>query len=146
MSASEATITARALRPGILAGFLGVTLAAWVIVVARMRGMDAGPGTDLGSLGWYLGIWVTMMAAMMLPSATPMVLLLLEDLGAVVPPARARNGAVRDGLPDRLGGVRARRIRALPSGPRARSTLPRVGPGGSRRSPAQRSFSRASIN
>ena len=37
--------------------------------------MDAGPGTDLGSLGWYLGIWVTMMAAMMLPSATPMVLL-----------------------------------------------------------------------
>ena len=74
MSASEATITARALRPGILAGFLGVTLAAWVIVVARMRGMDAGPGTDLGSLGWYLGIWVTMMAAMMLPSAAPMVL------------------------------------------------------------------------
>ena len=37
--------------------------------------MDAGPGTDLGSLGWYLGIWVTMMAAMMLPSATPMVML-----------------------------------------------------------------------
>ena len=74
MSANEATITARALRPGIVAGFLGVTLAAWVIVVARMRGMDAGPGTDLGSLGWYLGIWVTMMAAMMLPSAAPMVL------------------------------------------------------------------------
>jgi len=37
--------------------------------------MDAGPGTDLGSAGWYLGIWVTMMAAMMLPSAAPMVLL-----------------------------------------------------------------------
>ena len=31
--------------------------------------MDAGPGTDLGSLGWFLGIWVTMTAAMMLPSA-----------------------------------------------------------------------------
>jgi predicted metal-binding membrane protein len=40
-----------------------------------MRGMDAGPGTDLGGLGWYLGIWVTMMAAMMLPSVAPMVLL-----------------------------------------------------------------------
>src|SRR5436190_7104255 len=39
-----------------------------------MRGMDAGPGTDLGGLGWYLGIWVTMMAAMMLPSVAPMVL------------------------------------------------------------------------
>ena len=74
MSSSEITITARALRPGIVSGFLGVTLAAWVVVVARMRGMDAGPGTDLGSFGWYLGIWVTMMAAMMLPSAAPMVL------------------------------------------------------------------------
>jgi predicted metal-binding membrane protein len=39
-----------------------------------MRGMDAGPGTNLGGLGWYLGIWVTMTAAMMLPSAAPMVL------------------------------------------------------------------------
>jgi len=36
-----------------------------------MQGMDAGPGTDLGGLGWYLGIWVTMMAAMMLPSEAP---------------------------------------------------------------------------
>ena len=39
-----------------------------------MRGMDAGPGTDLGGLGWFVGIWVTMMAAMMLPSVSPMVL------------------------------------------------------------------------
>ena len=35
--------------------------------------MDAGPGTDLGGLGWFVGVWVTMMAAMMLPSAVPMV-------------------------------------------------------------------------
>src|SRR5205809_5411815 len=49
-------------------------VAAWVVTVDRMRGMDAGPGTDLGGLGWYLGIWVTMMAAMMLPSVAPMVL------------------------------------------------------------------------
>jgi predicted metal-binding membrane protein len=72
---SQATITERALRPGVVAGLVGGTLAAWVIVAARMRGMDAGPGTDLGPAGWYLGIWVTMMAAMMLPSALPMVLL-----------------------------------------------------------------------
>src|ERR687885_3044387 len=45
--------------------------AAWAVTVERMRGMDAGPGTDLGGLGWYLGIWVTMTAAMMLPSALP---------------------------------------------------------------------------
>ncbi len=49
-------------------------LVAWIVTVARMRGMDGGPGTDLGGLGWYLGIWVTMMAAMMLPSVAPMVL------------------------------------------------------------------------
>ena len=41
----------------------------WSVSVVRMRGMDAGPGTDLGGFGWYLGIWVTMTAAMMLPSA-----------------------------------------------------------------------------
>ena len=39
-----------------------------------MRGMDAGPGTDLGGLGWFLGIWLTMTAAMMLPSSALMVL------------------------------------------------------------------------
>ena len=54
---------------------LAGALVAWIITVQRMRGMDAGPGTDLGGLGWYVGIWVTMMAAMMLPSAAPMVLL-----------------------------------------------------------------------
>ena len=35
--------------------------------------MDDGPGTDPGSLGFYLTAWVAMMAAMMLPSAAPMV-------------------------------------------------------------------------
>jgi predicted metal-binding membrane protein len=54
---------------------LAAALVAWIVTIDRMRGMDAGPGTELGSLGWYLGIWVTMMAAMMLPSAAPMVLL-----------------------------------------------------------------------
>jgi predicted metal-binding membrane protein len=54
---------------------LGAALVAWVVTVDRMSGMDMGPGTSLGGLGWYLGIWVTMMAAMMLPSAAPMVLL-----------------------------------------------------------------------
>ena len=54
---------------------LAAALVTWVVAVQRMRGMDAGPGTDLGGLGWYIGIWVTMMAAMMFPSAAPMVLL-----------------------------------------------------------------------
>jgi predicted metal-binding membrane protein len=50
---------------------LAGAVAAWAVTIERMRGMDAGPGTDLGGLGWYLGIWVTMMAAMMLPSTAP---------------------------------------------------------------------------
>ncbi len=62
-------------RLGAAAVLLTAALAAWAVTYERMRGMDAGPGTDLGALGWYLGIWVTMMAAMMLPSAAPMVLL-----------------------------------------------------------------------
>lgn len=48
-------------------------LVAWLVTIQRMDGMNDGPGTDLGSLGWYVGVWVTMMAAMMLPSAAPMV-------------------------------------------------------------------------
>jgi predicted metal-binding membrane protein len=74
MSSHPSTFARRSFRQGVVAALVGVSLVAWALVVARMRGMDDGPGTDLGSLGWYLGIWVTMMAAMMLPSATPMVL------------------------------------------------------------------------
>jgi predicted metal-binding membrane protein len=51
--------------------FFAAAAAAWVVTVDRMRGMDAGPGTDLGGLGWFLGVWAAMMAAMMLPSAVP---------------------------------------------------------------------------
>jgi len=62
-------------RPVAVSGvLLGGALIAWIVTYQRMHGMDAGPGTDLGGLGWYLGVWVTMMAAMMLPSVAPMVL------------------------------------------------------------------------
>ncbi|MBV8999899.1 MAG: hypothetical protein JO304_12610, partial [Solirubrobacterales bacterium] len=44
---------------------------AWWSTADRMAGMDAGPGTDLGALGWFLGVWVVMMAAMMFPSLAP---------------------------------------------------------------------------
>jgi predicted metal-binding membrane protein len=39
-----------------------------------MAGMNAGPGTDPGTLGFYTLSWVVMMAAMMFPSIVPMVL------------------------------------------------------------------------
>jgi predicted metal-binding membrane protein len=54
---------------------VGLALVCWIVTVDRMHGMDMGPGTSLGSLPFFLGLWVTMMAAMMLPSALPMVLL-----------------------------------------------------------------------
>jgi predicted metal-binding membrane protein len=58
-------------RSGTTILLVGGAVAAWALTVDRMRGMDAGPGTDLGGLGWYLGVWVTMTAAMMLPSTVP---------------------------------------------------------------------------
>jgi predicted metal-binding membrane protein len=60
-------------RAGAGSAVLLVTVAAacWLVTADRMRGMDMGPGTDLGSLGWFTGVWVVMMAAMMLPSLAP---------------------------------------------------------------------------
>ena len=59
-----------------LVGLL-VTFAAvgWWSTAGQMRGMDAGPWTALGTLGWFLGVWVVMMAAMMFPSVAPTVAL-----------------------------------------------------------------------
>jgi predicted metal-binding membrane protein len=65
-------------RTALAVSLLGAALVAWVLAVQRMRGMDAGPGTDLGGLGWFIGIWVTMMAAMMLPSAAPTVVMFVR--------------------------------------------------------------------
>jgi predicted metal-binding membrane protein len=68
--------TGRSLNPYWIAAILvTAALSTWIVTVQRMKGMDAGPGTDLGGLAWFLGIWVTMMAAMMLPSAMPMLLI-----------------------------------------------------------------------
>jgi len=61
-------------RSGIAIASVAVALACWVVTVQRMRGMDMGPGTDLGSFPFFVGVWTTMMAAMMLPSALPMLL------------------------------------------------------------------------
>jgi predicted metal-binding membrane protein len=62
-------------RLGLVAGLFALAAAGWWWTVRRMRGMDQGPWTDLGMLGWFLGIWVVMMAAMMLPSVAPTVAL-----------------------------------------------------------------------
>jgi predicted metal-binding membrane protein len=62
-------------RLGLIALLFGLAAVAWWSTADRMAGMDEGPGTDLGALGWFLGVWVVMMAAMMFPSVAPTVAL-----------------------------------------------------------------------
>jgi predicted metal-binding membrane protein len=62
-------------RLGLVALLLGIAGVAWWWTVRSMRGMDAGPGTGLGTLGWFVAVWVVMMAAMMFPAISPTVAL-----------------------------------------------------------------------
>jgi predicted metal-binding membrane protein len=62
-------------RLGVVALLVVLAGLAWWSTADRMAGMDAGPGTDLGGLGWFVGVWVVMMAAMMFPSVSPTVAL-----------------------------------------------------------------------
>jgi predicted metal-binding membrane protein len=62
-------------RLGLVVVLLILAGAAWWWTVGQMRGMDNGPWTGLGTLGWFLGIWVFMMAAMMFPSVAPTIAL-----------------------------------------------------------------------
>ena len=57
-----------------LAATLGIAAASWIVAVRQMNGMDMGAATELGSLAFFVTLWVSMMAAMMLPGATPAVL------------------------------------------------------------------------
>jgi predicted metal-binding membrane protein len=64
-------LTAMRTELGTVAALVTAAGLAWWSTADRMAGMDAGPGTALGSVGWYTGVWATMMAAMMLPSLAP---------------------------------------------------------------------------
>jgi predicted metal-binding membrane protein len=78
---------------GLILGLLVLAAVAWALTGDRMAGMDAGPGTDLGGLGFWLTAWVVMMAAMMFPSIAPMVVMY----------ARVEEGKRRKGLPAQAG-------------------------------------------
>jgi predicted metal-binding membrane protein len=60
-------------QAAIVVVLLAVAMLGWLLTGKRMPGMDEGPGTDPGSLGFYVSLWIVMMTAMMLPSATSMV-------------------------------------------------------------------------
>jgi predicted metal-binding membrane protein len=65
--------TAERSRAALITALFVLAIVGWTITDQRMHGMDAGPGTDLGTLGFYITAWVVMMAAMMFPSIWPMV-------------------------------------------------------------------------
>jgi len=66
-----AALAAARSQLGVVAVLLAAAGLAWWSTGVQMRGMDAGPGTALGGLGWFVGAWAVMMAAMMLPSLAP---------------------------------------------------------------------------
>jgi predicted metal-binding membrane protein len=68
-------LTAVRARLGLVAVLFLLAAIGWWSTVDRMRGMDDGPWTALGTFGWFIGVWVVMMAAMMFPSLAPTVAL-----------------------------------------------------------------------
>jgi predicted metal-binding membrane protein len=78
--ATTATLSAahrrNPLTPWALATYavlIALALVAWAVSDLRMSGMDAGPGSSLGTFGFFITTWVVMMTAMMFPSVGPMV-------------------------------------------------------------------------
>jgi predicted metal-binding membrane protein len=67
--------TAVRARRALVALLFALAGVAWWSTVHTMRGMDHGPWTELGTLGWFLAAWVAMMVAMMFPSVAPTVAL-----------------------------------------------------------------------
>ena len=66
-------LTAARARLGLVALLFAVAALGWWSTAERMSGMDDGPWTALGTLGWFVGVWLVMMAAMMFPSLAPTV-------------------------------------------------------------------------
>ena len=77
----EATSLTRApslpelIRLALIGALLLLAGVGWLVTDERMAGMDLGPGTDPGTLGFWVTAWVVMMGAMMFPSISPMVLM-----------------------------------------------------------------------
>ena len=63
------------IQVGLIFALLLLAAIAWAVTGDRMDGMDAGPGTDPGTLGFWVTAWIVMMAAMMFPSIAPMVIM-----------------------------------------------------------------------
>jgi predicted metal-binding membrane protein len=67
----------------VLAATLGLAAASWGVAVWQMQGMDMGVATTLRPFASFIAVWVVMMAAMMLPGASPAVLRRAQAGGGV---------------------------------------------------------------
>ena len=74
-STAKLAWTAARSRPALVALLFALATVAWWSTGVRMQGMDEGPWTALGAFGWFTGVWLVMMAAMMVPSVAPTVVL-----------------------------------------------------------------------
>jgi predicted metal-binding membrane protein len=72
---SAPAVAAARARLELVVVLLALAGIGWWLTLDRMRGMDDGPWTGLGTFGWFLATWVVMMAAMMFPSIAPTVAL-----------------------------------------------------------------------
>jgi predicted metal-binding membrane protein len=68
---------------------------AWVVTVNQANGMGIGPGTMGLTLLAFLALWVVMMAAMMLPSVAPMVIVWIRSMSVRATAWQRLNGAVQ---------------------------------------------------
>lgn len=73
MIAAGQHLQSRAVRSqrALVGALLLLAAVAWMATARLMVGMDEGPGTNPGTLGFFTGTWAAMMAAMMLPSLAP---------------------------------------------------------------------------
>jgi predicted metal-binding membrane protein len=69
------------LGPTAVVTTLGLAVAAWVVAVGQMDGMDMGVTTRLGPFTFFIALWLVMMAAMMLPGAAAAVARRAQDAG-----------------------------------------------------------------
>ena len=107
-------------RLGLVALLFAIAGVGWWWTAERMQGMDDGPWTALGTLGWFLGVWVVMMAAMMFPSLAPTVALYSRMTKR---PGLATS--VHRRLPRDVGGRRCAGLRDRRAGERSRGTFSR---------------------
>jgi predicted metal-binding membrane protein len=88
----------RSLRPSIpAAALLLVAALCWLVVIRQTLGMSSAPGTMGFHLAGFLVLWTVMMAAMMLPSVTPVATMYLRVAERRSTPAPLRLGGLVTG-------------------------------------------------